>query len=259
LAVTHGSNVIVYGAAPAVSAVGTVLRIGATGSTYQVTDPVYTIQGAHPTIANAFILDQPYAGPSNTALAATAHGYIGTPGASWGVRFTGKALPFRRDFFKFKRTAFTVQMSGFGATPITKTQEATYGYGDGRLVLEEESFSKGFEGALNRMSVPLPIANETFTADPSTTNTINTSYGDAFTNVTTSYDCITIEHYGQDYQTVVSSPRMPQLIKIFMYNTTAAGANGAAQGKTGNTSVQTALNDWMASTPSVFPNLSVFA
>jgi hypothetical protein len=259
LAVTHGSNVIVYAAAPAVSAAGTVLRIGATGSTYQVTDPVYIIQGAHPSLANAFILDQPYAGPSNSVLAATAHGYIGTPGANWGVRFTGKALTYRRDFFKFKRTAFTLQLSGFGATVISKSQDMAYGSGDGRLVLEEESFSKGFQGALNRMSVPLPIANETFTADPATTNIINTSFGDAFTTVTTSYDTIVIEHFGQDYHTVVASPRMPQMIKIFMYNTTASGPNGAAQGKTGTLAVQTALNDWMNSTPSVFPVLSVFA
>jgi hypothetical protein len=63
-------------------------------------------------------------------------------------------------------------MSGFGATLLSKTQEMGYGYGDGRLVLEEESFSKGFQGALNRMSIPLPLANETFTADGSVSNTV---------------------------------------------------------------------------------------
>lgn len=265
IAVTHGSNVLVPSAAITNSGfgAGSVVRIGVTGTAINTSDkvacPVYTVQGAHPTIPNAWILDQPYAGPSNSLLSVNDTGYIATPGANWGVRFTAKSLPFRRDFFKFKRTSFTLQMSGFGATTLSKTQEMGYGFGDGRLVLEEESFSKGFQGALNRMSVPLPIANETFTADPTTSNVLNTTYHDAFTNVTTSYDCITIEHYGQDYQTVVASPRMPQLVKIFMYNTTAAGAFGAAQGKTGTLAVQTALNDWMASTPSVFANLSVFA
>jgi hypothetical protein len=257
LNVTHGSNVITYSGTATGVVAGSVVRIGATGMTVAsvTTCPVYTVQGAHPTIANAFILDQPYAGPTNATLANAAHGLIASPGASWGVRFTGKYLTsYRRDFFKFKRTAFTVQMSGFGATAITKTQDMGYGYGDGRLVLEEESFSKGFEGALNRMSVPLPIANETFTADGSFTSSINTTYGDAFITATTLYDAITIEFFSQNAGTVVSSAPMPQLIKIFM-------ADGAAQGNTDNTTkaVQTALNQWMPTVPGAFATLSVFA
>lgn len=255
-AVTHGSNVITFNLAVTNSGfgAGSIVRLGTTtvASGRGVGIPVYTIQGAHPSIANAYILDQPYAGPTQSAIALADMGLV-TAGASWGVRFVGKYLTsYRRDFFKFKRTAFTLQMSGFGATVITKTQEATYGYGDGRLVLEEESFSKGFEGALNRMSVPLPIANETFTADGSFTITQNATYADAFTTATTLYDAITIEFFSQNYGTVVSSAPMPQLIKIFM-------ADGAAQGSTGNTSVQSALNDWMLSSPGAFPNLSVFA
>jgi hypothetical protein len=261
LAVTHGSNVITYSGATAnITGAGSIVRIGTTtvASGRGVTVPVYTIQGAHPTIANAFILDQPYAGPSQSAIADVDHGVV-TAGANWGVRFIGKALPYRRDFFKFKRVAFTLQMSGFGATVLSKTQESAYGSGDGRLVLEEESFSKGFEGALNRMTVPLPLANETFTADASTTSTQNATYADAFVNATLYYDCITIEHYGQDFATVVASPRMPQLIKIFMYDTAAGGA-GAAQGKTNNTTaaVQPALNTWMASVPGAFANVTAF-
>jgi hypothetical protein len=261
LAVTHGSNVITYSGATAnITGAGSIVRIGTTtvASGRGVTVPVYTIQGAHPTIANAFILDQPYAGPSQSAIADVDHGVV-TAGANWGVRFTGKALPYRRDFFKFKRVGFTLQMSGYGATVLSKTQDATYGSGDGRLVLEEESFSKGFEGALNRMTVPLPLANETFTADASTTSTQNATYADAFVNATLYYDCITIEHYGQDFATVVASPRMPQLIKIFMYDTAAGGA-GAAQGKTNNTTaaVQPALNTWMASVPGAFANVTAF-
>jgi len=175
--VTHGSNVVVWTtASPANSGfgAGSVIRLGATGSGRGTTVPVYTVQGAHPSIPFGWILDQPYAGPSNSALPAADQGFV-TAGASWGVRFTGKALTYRRDFFKFKRTSFTLQMSGFGATTISKTQDMAYGNGDGRLVLEEESFSKGFQGALNRMSVPLPIANETFTADGSVSNTVGST------------------------------------------------------------------------------------
>jgi len=257
-AVTHGSNVITFNLAVTNSGfgAGSIVRLGTTtvASGRGVGIPVYTIQGSHPSIANAYILDQPYAGPTQSAIALADMGLV-TAGASWGVRFVGKYLTsYRRDFFKFKRTAFTLQMSGFGTTVITKTQETTYGYGDGRLVLEEESFSKGFEGALNRMSVPLPIANETFTADGSFTVTQNATYADAFTTATTLYDAITIEFFSQNYGTVVSSAPMPQLLKIFM-------VDGAAQGATDNTTkaVQPALNTWMASTPSAFANLSVFA
>jgi hypothetical protein len=251
IAVSHGSNVIVPNAAitNAGFGAGSIARIGVTGSGVGTTIPVYTVLGAHPTIANAWILDQPYAGPSNSALAVANAGVV-TAGANWGVRFTGKALPYRRDFFKFKRVAFTLQMSGYGATVLTKTQESSYGYGDGRLVLEEESFSKGFEGALNRMTVPLPLANETFTASAATTSTLNTTYGDAFVTASALYDAITIEFFSQDSATVVAVPRMPQLVKIFAFD-------GAGQNSGANTDIQNALNDWMASTPGVFSNLSV--
>lgn len=251
IAVTHGSNVIVPNVAitNAGFGAGSIARIGVTGSGVGTTIPVYTVLGAHPTIANAWILDQPYAGPSNSALAVANAGVV-TAGANWGVRFTGKALPYRRDFFKFKRVAFTLQMSGYGATVLTKTQDSSYGYGDGRLVLEEESFSKGFEGALNRMTVPLPLANETFTASAATTTTLNTTYGDAFVTASALYDAITIEFFSQDSATVVAVPRMPQLVKIFAYD-------GAGQNSGANTDIQNALNDWMASTPGAFANLSV--
>lgn len=256
VAVTHGSNVIVPNGTMTAIVAGSVLRLGTTtvASGRGVGIPVYTVQGAHPTIANAWILDQPYAGPTQSALSLTADaGVVLTPGASWGVRFVGKYLTsYRRDFFKFKRTSFTLQMSGFGATPITKTQEMGYGYGDGRLVLEEESFSKGFEGALNRMSVPLPIANETFTADGSFTVTQNATYADAFTTATSLYNAITIEFFSQNNGTITTSAPMPQLLKIYV-------VNGGAQGATNNTTaaIQTALNNWMASVPGAFGTVTV--
>jgi len=253
LQVVHGSNLIVYNGAPTVTPIaGTVLRIGATGSARTAYVPVYTVSGAGP-ILNSFYLDQPYAGPTNSALPDADHGYIAPAnvGTSWGVRFIGKALPFRRDFFKFKRVSFTLQMSGFGTTPLSKLQEAIYGSGDGRLVLEEESFSKGFEGALNRMTVPLPLANETFQASATTTTAAlsigGNPYGDFVTisapnGVTNLYDCIMIGFYAKDRQTVVASPDMLQLIKIFSPRT--AGQNSTAGA--GTTEIRNALNIFMA-------------
>ena len=104
------------------------------------------------------------------------------------------------------------------------------------------------------MSIPLPLANETFTASAATSVVLDTTnYHDGFDTPTTAsrYNAITIEHYGQDAQTVVANPSMPQLIKVFM-------VVGADQGSGAVTDVQNALNDWMASTPSAFPTLSVF-
>lgn len=254
VSLTHGSTVLTPDAAitNAGFAAGSVLRLGVTGSTVAtLTLPVYTVKEAHPTIANAWILDQPYAGPSNSALAVASAGVFTSVGANWGVRFVGKSLPFRRDFFKFKRVAFSLQMANFSTTILTKTQEASYGTGDGRLVLEEESACKGFEGALNRMSVPLPLANETFTAVGTTSTSLSTALGESFTTASVIYDAITIEYYSQNQSNTISGINVqPQIIKIFGYD-------AASQNTTANTGIQTALNDWMASTPSAFGTLSV--
>ena len=242
VSVTHGSNVIVFNGAE-VLAPGDLIRLGVTGSALGVEIPVYTVKEAHPVIANAYILNQPYAGPSNAALDATADAGTVTPGADYGVRFTGKTLPFVLDFFKFKRVNFTVQMQGFGTTPLTKTQNSTYGVGDGRLCAEEESFCKGFQGALNRMTVPLPAI--TIDSDSSTTSVLDTTLGDAFVDANTLYETVQISFYGENLHTTTPSVKMPETIKLFLYP-------GATQNKAASTGVLTALDDWMASTPNAF-------
>ena len=201
------------------------------------------------TIPFTWILDQPYAGPTNLALPAADQGFV-TEGASWGIRLTGKSLSYRKDFFSFMRTRFTVGLSGFGSTTVSKRQEASLGYGDGRMVAQEESFCKGFEGALNRLTVP--IDNTTFDAVTTTTTSLNTTLGDAFVDATTYYDCITLSAYSKNDQTIVAGPAMPTVIKIFTVD--AAGTDQLA---TGNLSIQSALNDWAADTPSKFANLAL--
>lgn len=241
LAVSHGSNVIVFDAAETLVA-GDVVRIGVTGSALGVDIPVYTVKEAHPVIADAYILDQPYAGPSNSVLPVADAGLV-TPGADYGVRFTGKTLPFVLDFFKFKRVAFSVQMQGFGTTLLSKTQNSTYGVGDGRLCAEEESFCKGFQGALNRMTVPLPAI--TIDSDYSTTSTLDTTLGDAFVDPTVLYETVEISFYNENLHTTTPSVKMPEMVKVFLYP-------GATQNKAVTDGVLTALDQWMASTPSAF-------
>jgi hypothetical protein len=143
-------------------------------------------------------------------------------------------------------------MKGFGITPLSKTQNTSYGNGDGRLAAEEESFCKGFQGALNRMTVPLPtlaIAANYNTVLPA----VNTTYADQFVNAAQLYETVQISFYGENIHTTTPSVKMPETIKIFaIYN---AGGN---QVTAANTGIVTALNDWMASTPNAFANLTGF-
>lgn len=250
--VVHGSPVVTWAVASPANAgfgAGSVIRLGVTGSARGTVIPVYTVKEAHPTIPFTWILDQPYAGPTNLALPAADQGFV-TEGASWGIRLTGKSLSYRKDFFSFMRTRFTVGLSGFGSTTVSKRQEVSLGYGDGRMVAQEESFCKGFEGALNRLTVP--IDNTTFDAVTTTTTSLNTTLGDAFVDATTYYDCITLSAYSKNDQTIVAGPAMPTVIKIFTVD--AAGTDQLA---TGNLSIQSALNDWAADTPSKFANLAL--
>lgn len=247
ISVTHGSNVLVPNAAitNVGFGAGTMVRIGVTGSGVGTGIPVYTVVGPHPVIANAWLLNAPYAGPTNAALAVANAGVV-TAGANYGIRFVGKNLPFTLDFFKFKRVSFTVQMQNLGTTPLVKTQNSTYGQGDGRLVAEEESFCKGFQGALNRMTVPLPAI--TIDANSTTTTALNTTYADAFVTATQLYETVQISFYDENLHTTTASVKMPETVKLFLIP-------AAAQNKAANTGILTALDDWMASTPNAFAGI----
>lgn len=239
VAVVHSSATATYSAAHSL-AVGDVVRIGVTGSGRGTGIPVYTVKEV--VSSTVVTLDQPYMGPSNSALAAANHGLV-TAGANWGVRFVGKSLPFVKDFFKFKRVSFTIGMSGFGATTLTKTQEASYGYGDGRLVAEEESFCKGFQGALNRMTVPLPTV--TFDAVSTTTASLNTTYGDAFVAADQLYETVEIESFGVNYHVTTPAVRMPELTKLFLIS-------GAGQNAGSSSDIVDVLDAYFNSCPTAF-------
>lgn len=237
--VRHGSPTVTYSGAHGL-AVGDMVRLGVTASAIGTAIPVYIVKEV--VSSTVVTLETAYAGPNQTIPNAD-HGEV-TPGANYGVRFTGKNLPFTLDFFKFKRVAFTVQMQNFGTTILTKTQNVSYGQGDGRLVAEEESFCKGFQGALNRMTVPLPAITIDANSQ-STAAAVNTTYADQFIDAAQLYETAHISFYGENLHTTTPSVKMPETIKIFLYPL-------AGQNKGSNTDVITALDDWMASTPSAF-------
>lgn len=252
LNVVHGSNIITYSGTATGVVAGSIIRIGVTGSAIGTAIPTYIVKEAHPTITDAFILESAYAGPTNSALPNADHGLIAAEGASWGIRFTGKSLTYVRDFFSFMRVRFVLTMSGFGTTTTNRRQEASMGNGDGRVVAQEESFSKGFEGALNRMTVPLPTVS--FDTVTTTSTTLSTALGDGFENVvagTSTYDCTTLSFYSENSHLITAGPKMPMVVKI--YTIDAAETDQLA---TGNLSILSALNDWAASTPGQFAAVS---
>lgn len=186
-AVVQGSDIItVSGAFSASITVGTALRLGSDA----VTSPIYFVNAVNNTgsaanglPARGIKLNMAYQGVSNTALDVTGtagnSGFIaaGSLGTSWGIRITSQALTWVKDFFKFMKVKFHFDLKGFGATPYDKpgaltsanSSESSKGVGTAFEVAEMESFAAGFEGALNRMVVPLP-AGRTY-ADTTTPKT----------------------------------------------------------------------------------------
>ena len=164
LAVTNGSTTITASAAQT-WAVGTVIRIGTSGSGAAASDPVYVITGV--TSTTVATIHMPFQGATNTAIP---NGDIAilTGITNYGIRVTGQALTFQRDFFKYNKVKFHFDLKGFGTTgydrpgSLTRTatpfasKESTKGNGSWQEASEYESFSMGNEGALNRMVIPIP-------------------------------------------------------------------------------------------------------
>jgi len=121
--------------------------------------------------ANTIVLNMPYQGTSGTASVITGQ----TP-TSYGIKISGQPLTWVKDFFKFVKVKFHFDLKGFGSTIYDRpgsigasSSESSKGYGSSYEVAEMESFAAGFEGALNRMKVPLP-AGRTY-ADTTTPKT----------------------------------------------------------------------------------------
>lgn len=161
LAVVNGSDIITLSATNAsVQALGAVIRVGATAAT--TSGPVYVVI-ATPTTDSSLTSTQVrvhtlYQGATATLTLGTS-AYVVTGSANFGVKFTGLPLswgiPPYSDF-KYLRVQFHFDLVNFGATSLTKTQEAKLGIGDYRRVSELEYFAQGNEGALNRTVIPLP-------------------------------------------------------------------------------------------------------
>lgn len=120
--------------------------------------------------ANTIVLNMPYQGTSGSVSVITGQ----TPSA-YGIKVSGQPLTWVKDFFKFMKVKFHFDLKGFGASQYDRPgsliagSESSKGVGSSYEVAEMESFAAGFEGALNRMVVPLP-AGRTY-ADTTTPKT----------------------------------------------------------------------------------------
>lgn len=171
IAVKPGSDVITLSAADtSVQTIGTVVRLGSSGSGRTNTVPVYTIVGIPSTdstlgAAQARI-HTPYQGTVSTStgavtdsaatLDATADAGVVATVTNYGFHIVGLPLTWKKDFFKYNKVKFHFDLKGFGDTVVSKTVESTKGIGYYQEVAELESFAAGNQGALNRTVVPLP-------------------------------------------------------------------------------------------------------
>jgi hypothetical protein len=215
-------------------AAGDYVRIGTTtvASGIGTGIPIYRV-AAVPS-STTITLEWPYQGPSQSNLDGNADCGKVTLGSNYGIRLTGESLDYRLDFIRFMRTTFKVHLSGFGTTVLTKSQEMSMGRGDGRMVAQFESFAQGFDGPMNRMTVPLPQFRTD--ADKSTTTTQNATYGNAFTTASVVYDGITIVHGNAAPHFATAPVPAQEEVNLFIYD-------GASQ----TTGILAQLNPWMES------------
>lgn len=189
VAVVNGSNYITLsGALTTNFAVGDLIRLGS--GALATTDPVYVISalgdaaGANTT--TVFQIHTPYQGTSGTIANANA-GTVGTC-TNYGFKLTGQALTFTRDFFKYNKVKFHLDLKGFGTSTLTKTQESKKGIGVWQEASEYESFSMGNEGALNRMKIPIPAvrgyASSSYSYDVTSIASMDYSFTSASSSIT---------------------------------------------------------------------------
>jgi len=130
---------------------------------------------------------------------------------------------------EYKQVIFDVflQSDNFGSVVVTKTIDPFPGEGTWQLVRDEEKWSQGYEGLLNRTNFPTQVP--TFR-----------------TVLSETYDCLVIRH--KNWYT--SSDNWEKQVDITTKLYIPVGASQA-------TNILAALNPWMASTPRALANVSI--
>lgn len=208
---TNGSGVAAAGQA---LTDGTVINIAGT---------TYTVSGTGTTAG--FTLNMPYQGSSAEVAGGTTQATqagVLTGITSWGIKVVGQPLTWKKDFFKYNKVKFHFDLKNFGSTALTKTSESSKGNGFWQEVAEMESFSSGFQGALNRMVIPIPTGlNEAPTTTP--------AFAGAASGLGASYCTWEIESYDSTYTSASSGITGSSPMRIQTYICFPAGTQGAAQ------------------------------
>ena len=201
---------------------GDLIRIG-TATTSNVYE-VYSSSKAAGT-SGTVILTTPIL--TTFSLAGNASEYITAAQAAAsaaGVVITAQELPWNKDYFKYLQVMFKVHTENFLTTTMTETAP-TRPNGYYKQIAELEAFSKGFDGALNRMTIPLPSVNF---------DTLTSGY----------YDVVTLSYYDDSNSTPIAGPaRMAQQLIIAVVDD---GANPVANQMN---EILDALDAWVATIP----------
>lgn len=175
-------------------AVGDLLRVGSAA-----TDAVYRITAIDST-ANTATLDQAFQGTTqtiaDTGLRRVASANTGAQ--DYGIKITGLAKKFVLGKLRHEQISFVTQLVDCGDTTVTKSQAAAIGIGDGKRVAEEEWFTSGNYGELNRMGEP-SLYEYRDVLEASTSN---------------NYDVITIE-YKSDNDTAFQNNVLNRAIHVY--------------------------------------------
>lgn len=162
--VVNGSDIVTEATSRTYS-IGDNIRIGGTGNTVAVYVVTATSATDSTLSALQYRLNTYYQGASATV--SNANWGKMTVQTNFGIKLAGLPLTWTKDFFKYMKVSFHVDLLGFGSTTYTDSVVATKGNGYGQEVAEFESFAAGNEGALNRTMVPLPLGR----TDASSTGT----------------------------------------------------------------------------------------
>ena len=200
LIVVNGSDIGTLNVADTTfQTIGAVVRLGSVAAT--TTSPVYVVT-ATPSTDSSLTSTQIrfhtyFQGTTGTVTLGTLSNFV-SGATNWGIKLTGLALTWVKDFFKAKVVSFHTDLKGFGTTTSGTSTVPSLGTGDYKLVSEFESFAAGNEGALNRTVVPLPTGRN------ATVSTAN-------------YDTIAIESQDSSItNTVAANARMRVQTMIFI-------------------------------------------
>ena len=228
--VRQGSDMVIVNGTLTNIAVGDYIRFDSLATT---TDELYQVKAL--TASTSIQLTMPYQGTSAVkAIAVVGRVLEATMDlAECGVRITAQPAKWTLDFFKYLQVTFRVGLRNFLTSTLTAVA-ATRPTGAPEQIAELESFSLGFEGALNRTVVPLPTGR---------------SHADLTTPGT--YDMLTLVWADKTDVSAISG------VAPSMQTVHVAEEVGATQITDATTGVQTVLNAWTATCPGAFATVTV--